>query len=85
MLESHFNVYRVRRCLAYSSVTSFLILAKQGAATPFDETNIQAKQIQVKENKDIIISSMDIESVKVTENLLEEQLELVCDIETGVN
>ena len=36
MLESHSNEYRVRRRPAYSFVTSFLILAKQGAATPFD-------------------------------------------------
>ena len=35
-LESHSNVYRVRRRPAYSSVTSFLILAKQGAAAPMD-------------------------------------------------
>ena len=34
--ESHSNVYRVRQRPAYSSVTSFLILAKQGAAAPFD-------------------------------------------------
>ena len=35
-LESHFNVYRVRRRPAYSSVTLFLILAKQGDAAPSD-------------------------------------------------
>ena len=35
-LESLSDVYRVRRRPAYSSVTSFLILAKQGAAAPFD-------------------------------------------------
>ena len=47
-----------------------------------NETKIQAKQIHVKENKDIIISCMDIESVKVTENLLKEQLGSVCEIKT---
>ena len=35
-LESHSDVYRVRRRPAYSSVTPFLILAKQGAAAPLD-------------------------------------------------
>ena len=35
-LKSHTDVYRVRRRPAYSSVTSFLILAKQGAAALFD-------------------------------------------------
>ena len=35
-LKSHSDVYRVRRRPAYSSVTPFLILAKQGAAAPLD-------------------------------------------------
>ena len=35
-LKSRSDIYRVRRRPAYSSVTPFLILAKQGAAAPLD-------------------------------------------------
>ena len=50
-LKSHSDVYRVRRRPAYSLVTPFLILAKQGAAAPFDNLISRPRKIEIEIHK----------------------------------